>query len=199
MNVKKEESVMESALRLFAVLAAVGILSGASLVFVYKYAVPKIEVNVAQETGRAIKKVFGDDNVTLKEFGGKDLYKVFTSSGQEAGYAFLAEGNGYQGAIKIIGGIDPAGRSLKGIEILESSETPGLGAEIMGEKFRGQFKGLVMSQPIEYIKNSPPQKEYEIQAITGATISSRAVVNVINGKVEEVRTRVAGEAGGKEI
>ena len=62
---------------------------------------------------------------------------------------------------------------------------PGLGAEIAGAKFQEQFKSLATEPPIEYVKGKPTNKPNQIEAITGATISSKAVVNIINKTVEQ--------------
>lgn len=167
-------------------LAIVGMLSGISLVFVYSYAIPKIQQNVADETEKAIKNIFPELTMINKEEK-EGIFTIKDQTGKLLGYAFLAEAGGYQGAIKLLAGINPECTVLKGIEIIESQETPGLGAEIVSEKFRNQFFNLPVTCPIEYVKNKKPDKPCQIEAITGATISSRAVVNMLNKKIQEIR------------
>ena len=75
---------------------------------------------------------------------------------------------------------------LKGIKVLEQNETPGLGNRIKEPAFEGQFKGLEIKPKVEYIKYRKPEKPNQITAITGATISSDAVVKNINNAVEKV-------------
>ena len=87
-------------------------------------------------------------------------------------------------------GVDPEISAIQGIEILESQETPGLGAEILGNKFKNQFRNLSISEAITYVKNKKPEKPGEIEAIAGATISSRAVVSIINKKIEEIKRQM---------
>ena len=177
--------------KMVTALAAVGIFSGAALVFVYNYAMPKIKVNVSKETDSAIKNIFpGTTSITKTK--DKGVYKVTGTEGKEAGYAFIAEGNGYQGLIKLIVGVDSELTTLKGMEVLESQETPGLGAEIAASPFKDQFNGLPVKHPIEYVKNQKPTEPYQIEAITGATISSRAVVNILNKKIAEMRKVLKG-------
>ncbi len=106
------------------------------------------------------------------------------------GYAFLAEGNGYQGTIKMIVGVDIDISEIKGMEVLESQETPGLGAEIATRDFRKKFDGLPLAHKIEYVKNKKPDKPYQIEAITGATISSKAVVKIINDGVVKLKEKI---------
>ncbi len=172
-------------------LVVVGALSGTALVFVYIYTQQKIQNNMNMEMARAIWDLFPemDRAVVMKKV--KDIHKnpaeIVDKDMKLLGYAFLAEGNGYQGTIKLMVGIGPDLTALKGIDVLESQETPGLGAEIASDKFREQFNGLSVTHPVEYVKNQTPQKPYQIEAITGATISSRAVVNIINKRVKEVR------------
>jgi len=180
--------IKNSTLRIVMALAVVGVLSGALLVVVYDYSIPKIRVNVENETERAIKNIFPACTKIKKTKD--DFFKVTGAENKIAGYAFIAEGNGYQGIIKLIIGVDPKLTKMMGLEVLESQETPGLGAEIAGEKFRGQFKNLPITQEIEYVKNQKPDKPNQIEAITGATISSRAVVNIINSGIMEVRKNV---------
>ncbi len=177
--------------RIIASLAVVGIISGTVLVFVYNYASPKIKINMSNETEKAIKNIFpGTDKVKKSKEAG--VYVAEDSSGKMLGYAFIAEGNGYQGLIKLIVGADSGITELKGMEVLESSETPGLGAEIASSSFRDQFNGLKLDHAIEYVKNEKPQEDYQIEALTGATISSRAVVNILNKRIDEVRKNIKG-------
>ena len=75
--------------RMLVALSLVGILSGAILVFVYNYAIPKIKVNMTQETDRAIKSIFPDtDKVEKTKTDG--VSKIVNSKGKLLGYAFDA-------------------------------------------------------------------------------------------------------------
>ena len=172
--------------RMIVALALVGAISAASLVFVYKYSIPKIRVNTRRATEEAIKDIFPGTAKIDKTGKNGDIFKVTGGKGDLMGYAFIAEGNGYQGEIQLICGVDPKMTKMHGMAVLESQETPGLGAEIASDHFRAQFNGLSITHPIEYVKNEKPTQPYQIEAITGATISSRAVVNIINKRMKEV-------------
>jgi len=172
--------------KMVVALTIVGVVSGAVLVFVYNYATPKIKANVANETEKAIKNIF-PDLASIEKSKDKDVFIIKGKDGTVKAYAFIAAGNGYQGTIKLIAGIDTGLTKLEGMEVLESQETPGLGAEIASPDFRGQFQGLSLTHPIEYVKNKKPEKPCQIEAITGATISSRAVVRILNKKIAEMR------------
>ena len=171
--------------KMVTALAAVGIISAVSLSFIYSYSMPKITENMNKATQEGIKNIFPEaGEITKTSMEG--VSEVKDKDGKALGYAFVSVGNGYQGPIKIIAGVDPGINTMIGIEILESQETPGLGAEIAGV-FRKQFSGLSVVGDITYVKNKKPEKLGEIEAITGATISSRAVVNILNGKINEIK------------
>ncbi|MBD3426889.1 MAG: FMN-binding protein [Candidatus Omnitrophica bacterium] len=176
----------DSVFGMILALAVVGIASGAVLVLVYNYSMPKIKVNVNAETDRGIRKLFFDASRITYDKEEK-IYRVEDETGKLLGYAFIAEGNGYQGVIKLLVGVNASLSEIMGIEVLESQETPGLGAEIAEPDFRKQFAGLSTAHPIELLKNQEPTKKYQVEAVTGATISSRAVVSSINRKLEKVR------------
>ena len=176
---------MKNAIKMVLVLVVVGLVSGGALVSVYNYANPLIEKNKEKELREAIYKVL-PEAVSYNEIEKDSLYEGIGERGNVIGYAFIAEGNGYQGKIQIIAGIDTKLEKLKGIEVLESSETPGLGAEITNEPFKKQFRGLSVLPGITFTKGKITQNN-EIQAITGATISTRSVVEILNKEIARIR------------
>ncbi len=97
------------------------------------------------------------------------LYTVL-SGGEPIGHAFMAHGRGYGGTIDILVGMKPDGQSLQGIKIIAQQETPGLGAKIINSSFLDQFKGVAVDE-VDLARDGG-----KIDAITGATISSSAVV-----------------------
>ena len=197
---------MRKTLQMISVLTIVGLISGAMLVFMYNYANPLILNNQKNEMEGAIFKIFPEANTYEKDIIEDNvIFRVKDKSGKLLGYAFLAKGNGYQGAIKMMAGIKPDLETLVGIEILESQETPGLGQEITNDEFKAQFKGLTTSPEITYVKHKPPERPNgtqtttgatvssskrtnEIRAITGATVSSSAVCSILNEKIERLRS-----------
>jgi len=176
------------------VLSIVGMVSGASLVGVYRYAQPRIEENKKEEIRQAIFEVIPQAKsykTIVKE--GKLIYQGLDSSQNLVGYAFTGEGAGYQGTIEIIIGMDSELDKITGIQILESVETPGLGAKITSKSFRDQFRALVVLPLIDLIKGKKAEKPNQIQAITGATISSQAIVDILNRTIKEVREKLLKE------
>ena len=182
---------MRKTIQMISVLTIVGLVSGAVLVFTYKYANPLILDNQKSEMEGSIFKIFPEADTYDKDIIEDNVvFRVKDKSGKLLGYAFLAEGNGYQGVIKMMAGIEPDLETLVGIEILESQETPGLGQEITQDEFKAQFKGLTTSPEITYVKNKPPERPNEIQAVTGATVSSSAVVSILNEKIKTIKEKL---------
>lgn len=182
---------MKKSIQMVLVLSIVGMAAGASLVGVYRYAQPRIEENKKREIQQAIFEVIPQAKsyrTIIKK--GKIIYEGLDSSKNLVGYAFIGEGAGYQGKIEIMIGMDPGLRKTSGIQILESVETPGLGAKITSKSFGEQFRNLVVIPLIELIKGKGTEKPNQIQAITGATISSQAVVDILDKTIKEVRDKL---------
>jgi electron transport complex protein RnfG len=182
-------------LKTVVVLVTTGLISSATIAFMAKYANPIIEENHQKALQQAILTIL-PDAVRYEAVDEKSkIYRGLTKEGKTAGYAFVGEGGGYQGIIKMMIGISPDLQRLKGIIILENLETPGLGAKIVTDEFRRQFEDLPVQKPIEYVQNKAPEEPNQIRAITGATISSRSVVNILNRTIADVKTKIAKEEG----
>lgn len=95
------------------------------------------------------------------------------------GYTVKTNPKGYAGGIEMLTGFKLADKSIEGITIINQSETPGLGAKAAESNFQDQFKGKDGSQPVKVIK-SGAAVDNQVDAITGATITSNAVVNGVN-------------------
>jgi len=176
---------------MFLNLVVIGALSGVILSGVFGVADPMIKANKERELKEAIFVVLPgakDFRVLEKTVGAEKLivYKGIDENGQPVGVAFKADGGGFQGNIGLMVGLETDFLKLKAIEVLEQLETPGLGDKIRADSFKDQFKGLEVKPKVEYIKYRKPEKPNQIQAITGATISSEAVVKNINRAVEKV-------------
>lgn len=172
------------------ILLVIGGLSAVFLSLTANYTYPIIEENRRIALQKAILEVLPDADRYEVISESDKIYRGVTENGGLVGYAFVGQGGGYQGIIKIMIGISPDWQTLQGISILENVETPGLGAKITSSEFGKQFEGLTVDPQIEYVQNKPPQKPNQIQAITGATISSRAVVNILNNAIYRVRKQI---------
>lgn len=100
-----------------------------------------------------------------------EIYTI-SSDGSKVGYAFLGVGVGYGGNIDIVIGLENK-TTLRGIAVISHAETPGLGDKILLPNFTDRFVGLDTGE-INLTRDGG-----KVDAITGATISSRAVVDAV--------------------
>jgi electron transport complex protein RnfG len=179
---------MKTVIKMLSTLTIIGILSGGLLAFVNGWADPLIKANQKAETEKAIFLV-NPEGKSYSKIESKllEAYKVLDESNKLIGYSIAREGNGFQGKIRIMIGVSENLESINSIEILEQTETPGLGTKVTEEPFTSQFKSLETSPIVEWVKAVPPSKPNEIQAVTGATISSKAVVQIINDGISVAR------------
>jgi electron transport complex protein RnfG len=179
-------------------LGTAGFCSGLALVGIFLATAPLIERNRAEALEAAIyrvlpgaksRKAFVVREGTLTAFespGGslpreEAVYAGYDEEGRALGFAIPAEGPGFQDTIKILYGYDPNRRRVVGMEVLESKETPGLGDKIFkDEEFVENFSDLAIDPAVVLVKKGRTQAN-EVDAISGATISSGAVVRIING------------------
>lgn len=179
---------MNRIVKMVLTLTVLGLISGFALSMVSNYTDPLIRQNKQEALREAVYYVVQPTESYQEETReGKVIYEAYNSSDELIGYAFTASGGGYQGTIRLMVGVGPNLNRIKGIQILESSETPGLGGKIRGEPFKSQFRGLQVEREVGLVKSEEPGKG-EIQAITGATISSRAVVSIVNKGLDRVRS-----------
>ena len=134
----------------------------------------KIEQQKEQQIQSMLKEIFPSmSEYTFED----DIYTIY-SDGVGVGYAFLAVGKGYGGDIDILIGLEDE-TTIKGITIISQSETPGLGSRIAESSFAIKFAGLNIGDV------ALKQDGGEIDGITGATISSGAVVDAVRTTVME--------------
>ena len=103
-----------------------------------------------------------------------------------------ASGQGYADKIELLVGVDGGAQHITGLFILDQKETPGLGNKIMEPDWRRQFVQKPTDQPLTAVK-TPPSAQNQIQAITGATISSKSVCDIVNQTLKNLR-RPLGES-----
>lgn len=180
---------MKTVLKMFTVLTFIGLISGGLLSVISNWAEPLINVNKQKATEQAIFLVVPEGKSYEKaEVSDMELYKVFNDKKENIGYAFIYEGNGFQGKVRIMTGISPDLSKITSIEILEQTETPGLGTKILEPTFDNYFNGLNSSGNIGWVKEGTAPKDNEVVAITGATISSKAVVAIIDAGLAKLKT-----------
>jgi len=127
--------------------------------------------------------IFEENNKVLEIFRGYD------NSENLVGYTFKTATPGYGGNIQVISGISLEGK-VTGMKVVSHQETPGLGANATKAEFQGQFTDKQIDKEIIVVK-SKPSDESEIQALTGATITSKAVTNGVNVAREIFNTKLS--------
>jgi electron transport complex protein RnfG len=183
-----------SAARLIATLGGAGALAGLALVFVYQATQPRIQAHKAKMLRLAIHEVLHDparyetlylvDGKLTPDGSGPDrVYLGYDEADQPVGFAIAAGEPGFQDVVRLIFGYDPVAKRVLGMRVLESKETPGLGDKIeKDEAFVDQFEGR--AAPLQGVKSGEGRGgDAEIDMITGATISSRAVIRIINNAI----------------
>ena len=188
---------MSLSTKMIVVLTAITILSGAILSTWDNITKPAIEAYKLQELQKAIAEVLPQfDAYEEIKAGDMILYiGILEDIPEPNGIAFEAVGNGFQGKISIMVGMKNDFSEIFGIKILEQIETPGLGTKIVEDPsnkkdpfwWSNQFQGLHTNPEIGVVKNIKPTKPTDIQAITGATISSQAVVNILNAQISQAK------------
>lgn len=111
-------------------------------------------------------------------------YQAFDSEGNLIGYGFVTEQSGYDDDIKMAAAVDANLENMIGMDILRQAETPGKGSKITNPEFKNQFNNL----PLDSLALS--QNTGDVDAITGATVSSSAVVTGLNNKITEIKQEI---------
>ena len=195
MNATASKIAEPSSARLVLTLGFAGLFSGLIIVAAYEATLPRITSYKAQVLKESVFKVL--PGVTkLQQLAYRDgllevalstpeegslLYAGYDATGRLVGYAIPAEGPGFQDTIRLLYGYVPKDRKVTGMEILESRETPGLGDKIYKDAdFVANFRSLSIDPEIVVVKKGMTQAPNDIDAITGATISAKAVARIIN-------------------
>ncbi|MCX8057927.1 MAG: FMN-binding protein [Spirochaetes bacterium] len=172
--------------KMIIVLFVVCILSGLFLSIAYTNFIDKINLNSKKALENALKIVLPEATKFQKlNSENLEIYKGLTDDNNIVGYAIYCFGGGYQDNIYILFSINKELDKILDIFILDQKETPGLGAKIIDKEFRDQFKDLSTEKEITYVKNQKPDKSMnQIEAISGATISSKSVVKILNSTLK---------------
>lgn len=108
---------------------------------------------------------------------------------EQIGWAVKAKGPGYADNIEVVIGFDLAVERITGLYVLAQNETPGLGNKIGRARWRVQFAGKSTYKPLRVVKGRP-EADREIQAVSGATISSESVCSIVNRTVADLRWKL---------
>jgi Na+-translocating ferredoxin:NAD+ oxidoreductase subunit G len=180
---KSQDNIIKNALILFAITIIAGTLLGLT----YEVTKEPIVVQQKKQKDAALQSVLPEATFDLLEVDLTDypmiqgVYEA-TIDGNVTGYAFeLITKEGYGGDMVMVAGI-AYDETVSGIDIIKHAETPGLGAKADEDS----FKDLFIEKPtvtLEIVKGAA-NDEQEISAISGATITSRAVLNAVNSAID---------------
>lgn len=192
-----------STFRLMATLTVAGALAGLLIVLVNQHTEPLIDKYRAEQLRKAVYEVLpgtaryntwylvGDALALNLPEGAKEseyrrIYIGYDEASQVRGVAVSRGESGFQDVVQVIFGFDPATGKLSGMKVLESKETPGLGDKIFKDQaFVDQFFAGPETPLIGVKPGAGKGLPNEIDTITGATISSKVVIDIINHGLEE--------------
>ena len=187
---------MRDILRFGATLTIVALIASGSLAWINKITRPRILLQQENELNNGLFAVLPntDEGKIEPVFDGDAIlyYKGYADKKRTefVGYAFLALGTGYSSTIRTLVGIDPEGAIL-GIKILFQQETPGLGTrceEIRSGETTPWWQDQFIGEPSLGI--AVDKDNGDIESITGATITSRAITNSIAEQAKTVLDRI---------
>jgi len=188
---------MKENFKLAMVLAIIVGISTALLAFTYAITKGPIENTRIENERNAMKEIMESATDFQKiEIASPDLNPSIleinkaTAGNETLGYTFTLSIKGYGGFIKYLIGIDVNSR-LTGMKVLSHSETPGLGAISTTKEFQSQFASKSVENGINYVKSGTP-KDDEISAITGATITTKAITKGINDAIDYYNENLKG-------
>jgi Na+-transporting NADH:ubiquinone oxidoreductase subunit C len=183
------------------VLVLVATISAGVLGFVNVTTRPIIKENEARKLRRSVLSSVNVDynsdtleekfksTIETREIDGKEVFFHYGQDGEMQEVAFRISGSGFQGQIQGIISLKPDLQKIVGLRFLSQQETPGLGARITEDWFLKQFNGKVIKPRIEVVKGGS-SADNEVDAITGATRTSKSVQAIINNNVEKMKNEV---------
>ena len=186
-------------------LMAAAIIFGALLASLNYAWQPKIKQNEIDKFNRLASSLLAGaenfeivlENVAVDIGKGKiynvEVKKGLDAAGNLAGWAFVCEGSGFADKIKLVVGIDAAFETMAGFGVLSSNETPGFGDKITIKDgfYQSQFKGAPVSELTINKIGDDKVIDSEIIAISGATVTSEAVVNTLNMFLLPIKEKMA--------
>lgn len=200
---------MKDRIWMVALLVIIGAISSIMLNAIYTYTAPIVAYNREVKLKKAVLEVSGipyrdeaaggskeveavfDARVQVDRVGALTLYISYGDQGSASeatrkptGVAFEVSGSGFWAPISALIALEPDLVTITGVKILEQADTPGLGGRIVEPWFQEQFKGKVINRKGGKLFSVVPYRDaqgpHEVDAITGATETSRAFDRIIN-------------------
>lgn len=189
--------------RLVLTLALIAMVSGITVVFAYEVTREPIAENHRERliertifealpgaTTHALYRLSeeGIEQLSDAEVDDANLYAGYDDQGDLVGVALEGASMGYEDTVRVMYGYSPDEQQIIGFTVVSSSETPGLGDEINSESFQEQFSDLELplasdfselEEELRVVEAGSDAGPAEIEAISGATVSSQAVADGI--------------------
>jgi electron transport complex protein RnfG len=118
------------------------------------------------------------------------IFEVLSGDKQRLGWSFNAHGSGFAGPVELVVAVDREFEKIMGFDVLASSETPGFGDQIKSDYYRKQYAGAPAEQLALTKTGNPGVADTQIVAITGATVSSQAVVDIVNTFLTQIKSQM---------
>lgn len=181
--------------------------SAGLLAYVNGITAPKIAQMELEQTMESYKAIFGESADSFEKYDEAKLQKVkekypdiqdifvATKGGKTVGYGINVNTNGFGGAMTNAIGILLEGDKIAGFRNISNQETKGFGTHIEDEDYIKSYVGKSAASPLEYAKD--PQAENQVMWITGATVTSKAVVKGDNVVIEAYNEMLKSDGGAK--
>lgn len=163
---------------------------------------PRIEQNKINKRNRLVGALLPDaknfklldTQIEIESVRGKkekvEVYEAVSEADECVGWSFNATGSGFQDKIELVVAVNKNFQKIAGFDVLASNETPGFGDKIKYDYFRDQFADAP-AEELKLVSVGEPKKiDSEIVAISGATISSEAVVEIINNSLTQIKEQM---------
>ena len=207
---------MPSPVAMIRTLGLIALFAGLSVVLVFQWTDPIIKEKerlalekavfqvvpgVDPESGKRVSYAVDADDLRRldeTESGEADVFAVYGKTGELAGIAMQGAAQGYQDVVRTLFAYDPGCECIVGLTIMKSTDTPGMGDKktVEGNKaFMKNFAALSvaltpdksgLAHPVDTVKNGTKTQPWEVDAISGATITSRAIGNGLRKTTDEL-------------
>jgi len=165
---------MRKIAQMVAALGLICLVSAASLTAVSIVTSPIIEIRRVERIRAMVRSVFPGAKFDFSAGAEADRFEAIDEEGGPAGVVYVVSAKGYSSKIVVMVGFRKDGR-IVGVRICEQRETPGLGSKIVEPEFCRQFAGKNVMDLV--------QGDFKFDAVTGATVSSKAVYSAVSDAV----------------
>lgn len=177
---------MKDIFRLGAILFVICAVASLMLSLTNNITAPVIEQRNIQANNESRQEVLqvAEEFSEVKDVNGDLIEEVYqgTKGGEVVGYTIKTTPKGYGGKVEVMVGISNDGK-ISGVKIGNHSETPGLGSKSADPSFKDQYNGKSTKTPLNIVKGNA-SNENDIVAISGATITSKAVTAGVNAAMD---------------